>query len=99
MNSRRFLNRTKRRKEARLKDKKGFNPSAMIKLSGFGAALVVGAAVYVGFAEQGDTIYSGTWGILQRLVTPLFFGVNALELLTIVVVAAFALHIWKNMRS
>ena len=98
MTSRRFLQRTKRRKEREQRDRQGFNPSAMVKLSGFGAAIVVAAGVYVGFNRQGDTIYEGTWGFMERLVSPLFFGVSALELLVIIVVAAVAWRIWKRMR-
>ena len=98
MTSRRFLQRTKRRIEREEKDRRGFNPSAMVKLSGFGAAIVVAAGVYVGFHRQGDTIYEGPWGLMQRLVSPLFFGVTALELIVIIVVAGIAWRIWQKMR-
>jgi hypothetical protein len=98
VNHRRFLQRSKRRLEQDKQDQRGFNPSAMVKLSGFGAAVMVAAGVYVGFNQQGDTVYSGPWGLIQRLVSPLLFGINALELLVIVVVSAVAWRIWQKMR-
>jgi hypothetical protein len=98
MTSRRFLQRTKRRIEREENDRRGFNPSAMVKLSGFGAAVVVAAGVYVGFNRQGETIYEGPWGLMQRLVSPLFFGVTALELIVVIAVAGVAWRIWQRMR-
>ena len=96
---RQFLQRTRDRQKQEKKAGKGFDPASMIRLSGFGAALVVAAAVFVGFTKQGETVYTGPWGLLQRLTSPLFFGINALEILTIIIVAAFAWRVWVKMRS
>jgi hypothetical protein len=98
MTRRKFLQRTHRQQEREAK-KGGFNPSNMIRLAGFGAALMVGVAVYIGFYKQGETIYSGPWGLLQRLITPLFLGINAMELLTVVIVGFLAWRIWLRMQS
>tara|TARA_R110000868_G_C10573396_1_gene737954 strand:- start:192 stop:491 length:300 start_codon:yes stop_codon:yes gene_type:complete len=98
MRRRRFLDRTHRNREERDARNRGFNPAGMIRLAGFGAALVVFVAVYVGFSHQGDTIYAGPWGLLQRLITPLFLGVNALDLIVLVLVGLVAWRIWRRMR-
>jgi len=96
---RQFLQRTRDRQRQENQAGKGFNPASMIRLSGFGAALIVALAVFVGFTEQGETVYDGPWGLLQRLTSPLFFGINALEILTILVVAAFAWRVWVKMQA
>jgi hypothetical protein len=98
MTRRRFLDRTHRNRTRRDEGNRGFNPAGMIRLAGFGAALVIFVGVYVGFARQGETIYDGRWGVLQRLITPLFFGINALEILSVVIVAFIAWRIWLRMR-
>ncbi|MGK0266028.1 MAG: hypothetical protein ACI82N_000272 [Maricaulis sp.] len=97
MTRRRFLDRTHRNRTRRDEGNRGFNPAGMIRLAGFGAALVIFVGVYVGFARQGETIYDGRWGVLQRLITPLLFGVNALELLVLVIVGFVAWRIWARM--
>ncbi|MHA6287989.1 hypothetical protein [Maricaulis sp. CAU 1757] len=97
MSRRRFLDRTRSQCDRQRKSG-GFNPAGMIRLAGFGAALVVAVGVYVGFARQGETIYDGRWGVLQRLVTPLFFGINALELIVFALVGLVAWRIWARMR-
>lgn len=98
MTRRRFLDRTHRNRTRRDQSGRGFNPAGMIRLAGFGAALVIAGGVYVGFVRQGETIYDGRWGVLQRLITPLFFGVNALELLVLAIVGLVAWRIWLRMR-
>lgn len=98
MKRRRFLDRTHRNREERDRGNRGFNPAGMIRLAGFGAAIVVFVGVYIGFNRQGETIYDGRWGILQRLITPLFFGVNALDLLVLAIVGLVAWRIWRRMR-
>ncbi|WP_417476456.1 hypothetical protein [Maricaulis sp.] len=98
MTRRRFLDRTHRNRTRRDEGSQGYNPAGMIRLAGFGAALVIAGGVYVGFVRQGETIYDGRWGMLQRLITPLFFGVNALELLSVVIVGFVAWRIWARMR-
>jgi len=98
MPRRRFLDRTQRHREQSRKTDRGFNPAGMIRLAGFGAALIVFVAVYIGFARQGETIYDGRWGVLQRLITPLFLGINALELIVILLVGFLAWRIWLRMQ-
>ena len=97
MTRRRFLERTRRNQQAQNRSGRAFNPAAMIRLAFFGVALVVAAAVYVGFWRQGETIYDGPWGLMQRLITPLFLGINALELIVIVSVGLVAWRIWHQM--
>ena len=96
MSRRRFLDRTQRQRD-RHRSGGGFNPSGMIRLAGFGAALVVAVGVYVGFERQGETIYDGRWGVLQRLITPLFLGLTALELIVFALVGLIAWRIWARM--
>ncbi|WP_417469433.1 hypothetical protein [Maricaulis sp.] len=98
MTRRRFLDRTHRNRTRRDESGRGFNPASMIRLAGFGAAIIIAAGVYIGFTRQGETIYDGRWGVLQRLITPLFFGVNALELLVLVIVGFVAWRIWRKMQ-
>jgi hypothetical protein len=99
MSRRRFLDRTHKSRERRRRDGRGFNPVGMFKLAGFGAAILIFIAVYLGFHRQDETLYEGPWGILERLTTPLFFGVNALELIAIIIVAAIAWRIWQKMKT
>ena len=80
-----------------LKRGRGFNPAGMIRLAGFGAALIVGVAVYVGFHRQGETIYDGRWGALERLIRPLFLGFTALDLIVLCLVGLVAWRIWQRM--
>lgn len=98
MSRRRFLDRTHRQRERQKAGGGGFNPGGMIRLAGFGAALVVAVAVYVGFVNQGETIYDGRWGVLQRLITPLFLGLTPLDLLVFVLVGFVAWRIWLRMQ-
>ncbi|OLF75357.1 hypothetical protein AWH62_05915 [Maricaulis sp. W15] len=97
MTRRRFLDRTRRNREEQARSGKSFNPATMIRLAFFGVALVVAAAVYVGFWRQGETIYDGPWGLMQRLITPLFLGINALELIVVALVALVAWRIWRRL--
>ena len=99
MSRRRFLDRTHRQRDRQRQSTGGFNPGAMIRLAGFGAALMVGVAVYTGFARQGETIYDGRWGVLQRLITPLFLGFNALDLIVLLLVGLVAWRIWLRMQK
>jgi hypothetical protein len=99
MNRRRFLDRTHRQRARQRKASGGFNPGAMIRLAGFGAALMVGVAVYIGFARQGETIYDGRWGVMQRLVSPLFLGFNVLDLIVLALVGLVAWRIWQRMQT
>lgn len=99
MSRRRFLDRTHRQRDRQRQSAGGFNPGAMIRLAGFGAALIVGVAVYIGFARQGETIYDGRWGVLQRLITPLFLGFNALDLIVLLLVGLVAWRIWLRMQK
>tara|TARA_R110002095_G_scaffold178463_1_gene155744 strand:+ start:227 stop:532 length:306 start_codon:yes stop_codon:yes gene_type:complete len=99
MSRRRFLDRTHRNRARNDKSNRGFNPAGMIRLAGIGAAIVIFLGVYIGFTRQGETIYDGRWGVLQRLITPLFFGVNALELLTLAIVGFVAWGIWRRMQG
>ena len=99
MRRRRLLERSQRARETR--DGMGggsFNPAGMIRLAGFGAAIVVAVAVYVGFHRGGETIYDGHWGALERLIRPIIFGANALELLALVFAGLIALRIWNKMK-
>ncbi|RKQ96644.1 hypothetical protein [Maricaulis maris] len=97
MTRRRFLDRTRRNREEQARSGKSFNPATMIRLAFFGVALVVAAAVYVGFWRQGETIYDGPWGLMQRLITPLFLDINALELIVMALVALVAWRIWRRL--
>jgi hypothetical protein len=97
MPRRRFLDRTHRRREQSAEKGQGFNPAGMIRLAGFGAALVIGLAVYVGFHRQDETIYDGRWGVLERLIQPLFFGFTALDLIVLCLVGLVAWRIWQRM--
>jgi hypothetical protein len=97
MSRRRFLDRTHRQRARQSQGHGGFNPGSMIRLAGFGAAIVVGVAVYVGFAHQGETIYDGRWGVMQRLITPLFLGFTALDLIVLALVGLVAWRIWARM--
>ena len=99
MNRRRFLDRTYRQRARQRGGSGGFNPGSMIRLAGFGAALMVGVAVYIGFARQGETIYDGRWGVMQRLVSPLFLGFNALDLIVLALVGLVAWRIWRRMQT
>ena len=96
---RRFLDRTRRRREERQKESRGFNPAAMIRLAGFGAALIVFVAVYVGFHRSEDTFYDGRWGVMERLIRPIFLGANALEWMVLVIVGLIAWRIWRKMSA
>ncbi len=96
---RRFLDRTKRRREARREDGRGFNPASMIRLAGFGAALIVFLAVYIGFHRGEETIYDGRWGAMERLIRPIFFGTNALELIALLLVGLIAWRFWRKMNA
>lgn len=96
---RRFLERTQRFRESRREDNQGFNPAGMIRLAGFGAAIIVFIAVYVGFNDGNETIYDGRWGVLERLIRPVFLGANALELLVLVIVGFAAWRIWRKMNA
>jgi len=69
----------------------------MIRLAGFGAAVIVFIAVYVGFHRGDETIYDGRWGVAERLIRPIFLGANALEWLVLVVVGLFAWRLWQKM--
>ncbi|WP_291843622.1 hypothetical protein [Maricaulis sp.] len=97
MTRRRFLERTRRNRQEQARSGRSFDPATMIRLAFFGVALVVAVAVYVGFWRQGETIYDGPWGLMQRLITPLFFGINALELIVILFVALVSWRIWHRM--
>jgi hypothetical protein len=99
MSRRRFLDRTQRQRDRQKRDSRGFNPGGMIRLAGFGAAIVVAIAVYVGFSRQGETIYDGRWGVMERLVRPLFLGFNALDLIVLVLVGLVAWRIWLRMQK
>lgn len=97
MSRRRFLDRTQRQRERRAAGG-GFNPGGMIRLAGFGAALVVAVGVYIGFVNQGETIYDGRWGVMQRLITPVLFGLTPLDLIVFALVALVGWRIWQRMR-
>ncbi|MBO6795850.1 hypothetical protein [Maricaulis sp.] len=100
MRRRRMLERSQRAREAR--DRMGggdFNPAGMIRIAGFGAAIVVAVAVYIGFHRGGETIYDGRWGVMERLIRPIIFGANALELLALVFAGLIAWRVWKKMQS
>ncbi|MBR9824927.1 MAG: hypothetical protein GYB36_03880 [Alphaproteobacteria bacterium] len=94
---RRFLDRSRRMREERNRESKGFNPASMIRLAGFGAALIVFVAVYVGFNRADETFYDGRWGVMERLIQPVFLGANALEWLVLVLVGFIAWRIWRKM--
>lgn len=96
---RRFLERTQRFRENRKEDNQGFNPTSMVRLAGFGAALIVFVGVYVGFHRGEETIYDGRWGVMERLIRPMLFGANALELLVLVGVGFFAWRVWRKMNA
>ena len=95
---RRFLNRTKIAQERQAREGRGFDPAGMVRLAGFGAALVVAAAVWVGFARESEAPLAGTWGVLHRLTQPLLFGVSAMEVLVILLAGLLALRYWRRMR-
>lgn len=100
MRRRRLLERSQRARENR--DRMGggdFNPAGMIRLAGFGAAIVVAVAVYIGFHRGDETIYDGRWGVLERLIRPLFLGANALELLALAFAGLIAWRVWKKMQG
>ena len=97
MSRRRFLDRTQRQRERRA-GRSGFNPAGMIRLAGFGAAIVVAAGVYIGFVNQGETIYDGRWGVMQRLITPVLFGLTPLDLIVFALVALVGWRIWRRMQ-
>ncbi|WP_412545099.1 hypothetical protein [Maricaulis sp. MIT060901] len=71
----------------------------MIRIAGFGAAIVVAVAVYVGFHRGGETIYDGRWGVMERLIRPIVFGANALELMALVFAGLIAWRVWKKMQA
>lgn len=96
---RRFLERTQRFRENRKDDNRDFNPASMIRLAGFGAAIIVFIAVYIGFRDGSETIYDGRWGVMERLIRPIIFGTNALELLVLVIVGFMAWRIWRKMNA
>ena len=99
MTRRRHLQRTHEARRRQKRGQGGFNPAGMIRLAGFGAAIIVALGAYVGFHRQGETIYDGRWGALERLVTPLFFGINALELIVIALVGFIGWRIWLRMQA
>ncbi len=99
MSRRRHLKRTHEARERQKRGSGGFNPSAMIRLAGFGAAVIVAVGVYVGFHQQGETIYDGRWGAAERLIRPLFFGINALEMIVILLVGLIGWRIWLRMQA
>ena len=96
---RRFLDRTRTAQERRARDGRGFDPAGMIRLAGFGAALVVFIGVYIGFGRGTDTQFGGPWGAMHRLTQPFFFGANALELIALLIVALAAWRFWRRMKS
>ena len=99
MSRRRHLKRTHEARERQKRGSGGFNPSAMIRLAGFGAAVIVAVGVYVGFHQQGETIYDGRWGAAERLIRPLFLGINALEMIVILLVGLIGWRIWLRMQA
>ncbi|WP_300551693.1 hypothetical protein [Maricaulis sp.] len=100
MRRRRLLERTLRaREKQRDQDRRGLDPASMIRLAGFGAALIVFVAVYIGFHRQGATSYGGSWGVMERLTRPLIFGSNALELIALLLVGLIAWRAWRKMQG
>ncbi|WP_323760876.1 hypothetical protein [Maricaulis sp.] len=97
MTRRGFLERSRRNRRKQAESGRSFDPAAMIRLAFFGVALLVAAAVYVGFWRQGETIYDGPWGLMQRLITPVFLGVNALEIIVLLLVGLVAWRIWRRL--
>ena len=98
MRRRRLVERAQRSREERDRGgERGFNPASMIRLAGFGAAMVVAVAVYIGFHRGEETIYDGRWGVLERLIRPIIFGANALELLALIIAGFVALRAWRKM--
>lgn len=97
MRRRRFLERTHKNREDRARSGR-FNPGGMIRLAGFGAAILVLVAVYIGFHRDDEIVFEGGHGaVLASLVRPLIFGVNALEILSVVVAGLIAWRIWIRM--
>jgi len=92
-----FLERSRRNRREQARSGRSFNPASMIRFAFFGVAIVVAASVYVGFWQQGETIYDGPWGLMQRLITPIFLGFNALDLIAMLVVALVAWRIWRRL--
>lgn len=76
-----FLERTHRARERARRSSAGFNPSAMIRWAGLGAAAMIGLAVFVGFAG-GDRYLGGLAG-LEALTRPVLLGASWLDLIAI----------------
>lgn len=97
MSRRRFLDRTHRQRERQREDGRGFSPTGMFKLAGFGAAVLIFLAVYIGFHREQAIEGGQAPSVLERLVAPLVFGINALELIAILIAAMIAWRIWRRM--
>lgn len=85
-----FLDRTYRSRERAARQRKAdFNPVAMIRWAGLGAAVMIGLAVFIGFTSGGQEL-AGRLGFLAALSEPVILGASWLDLGVIVIVAAAA---------
>lgn len=88
--SRRSRSRIERMRDRRRDDTSSSGAITSIKLAGLGAALVLFAAVAIGFrSEEASETLSRLEG-LSVLVEPVVLGVSLMELLAFAVLAGFA---------
>jgi hypothetical protein len=94
-----FLQRSREARARRARDSRNFDPTGLMRLAGFGAALMVFLAVYVGFRRSDESALPGPWGVLSRFTEPLIFGVNGLELLALLLAAFMGLRYLRRMQG
>lgn len=99
-----FLDRHQRvRIERARKSREGLNPTAMMRLAGLVAAVLIGLAVFVGFdSERMDSPWFQSLAGLEGITRPVFFGASILEwgfILVIVIYAVWALRRAAKSRS
>jgi hypothetical protein len=96
---RRFLDRTKSAQERQAKRRNSFDPGGLIRLAGFGAALMVFLAVWIGWGRTSDAPVGWPWGVLYRLSQPAFLGASALELIALAIAGLLAWRYWRRMQG
>ncbi|WP_421789365.1 hypothetical protein [Hyphobacterium sp.] len=94
-----FLDRHQRvRIERARKSREGISPTAMMRLAGLVAAVLIGLAVFVGFdSERMESQWIQNLSGLDGITRPVFLGGSLLEWIIIAIVALYA--VWALYRS
>lgn len=99
--SQRSRERLRRMRERRARDARTESVEGAIKFAGFGAAILVFAAVAVGFrGEEAGAALAGRFAGLAPLLEPALFGMTRLELAAIAIAGLLvALVLWRRFRG